>query len=46
VALAAPEWRWLLGAMLIVGAIAVAAGPLLLLAQRLRRRLAAFRGRT
>lgn len=46
VALAAPEWRWLLGAMLIVGAIAVAAGPLLLLAQRLRRRVAAFRGRT
>ena len=46
VALAAPEWRWLLGAMLIVGAIAVAAGPLLLLAQRLRRGLAAFRGRT
>ncbi len=46
VALATPEWRWLLGAMLIVGAIAMGAGPLLLLAQRLRRRLAALRGRT
>ncbi len=46
VALAAPEWRWLLGGMLIVGAIAVAAGPLLLLLRRLRRRLLALRGRT
>ncbi|MGO9341981.1 MAG: hypothetical protein ACLP6E_05615 [Acidimicrobiales bacterium] len=46
VALAAPEWRWLLGGMLIVGAIAIGTGPLLLLAQRLRRRLAAIRGRT
>jgi hypothetical protein len=46
VALAAPEWRWLLGGMLIVGAIAIGFGPLLLLAQRLRRRLGAMRGRT
>ncbi len=46
VALAAPEWRWLLGGMLIVGAIAIGTGPLLLLAQRLRRRLGAIRGRT
>jgi hypothetical protein len=46
VALAAPEWRWLLGAMLIVGVIAIGTGPLLLLARRLRRRLATLRGRT
>jgi hypothetical protein len=46
VALAAPGWRWLLGAMLIVGAIAIGAGPLLLFARRLRRRLATLRGRT
>jgi len=43
VALAAPEWRWLLVGMLAVGAIAVSAGPLLLVAQRLRRRLAVLR---
>jgi hypothetical protein len=43
IALAAPEWRWLLSVMLIVGAIAVGGGPLLLMAQRLRRRLAGIR---
>jgi hypothetical protein len=42
-ALAAPEWRWLLSVMLIVGAIAVCGGPILLVAQRLRRRLGALR---
>ena len=42
-ALAAPEWRWLLSVMLIVGGIAVCGGPILLVAQRLRRRLGALR---
>jgi hypothetical protein len=43
VALAAPEWRWLLGIMLIVGAVAVCGGPLLLTARRLKKRLAVVR---
>jgi hypothetical protein len=43
VALAAPEWRWLLSVMLIVGAVAVCGGPLLLTARRLRKRLAVVR---
>ena len=43
VALAAPEWRWLLSVMLIVGAVAVCGGPLLLTARRLKKRLAVVR---
>jgi len=43
VGLAAPEWRWLLVGMLSAGAIAMCAGPLILVAQRLRRRLAVVR---
>jgi hypothetical protein len=43
VALSAPEWRWLLTGMLAVGAIAMLVGPMILLAQRLRSRLATLR---
>ncbi len=43
VALAAPEWRWLLTAMLFIGAIAICTGPLILFAQRLKTRLASVR---
>jgi uncharacterized membrane protein YgcG len=43
VALAEPEWRWLLTGMLAVGAIALLLGPMILLAQRLRTRLATLR---
>jgi PBP superfamily domain len=43
VGLAAPEWRWLLVAMLFAGGITICAGPLILVAQRLRKRLAVVR---
>jgi hypothetical protein len=47
VALAAPEWRWLLTVMFLIGAIALCTGPLVLFAQRLRTKLASVRrGRT
>lgn len=42
-ALAEPEWRWLLVSMLIAGAAALCAGPFLIVLQRFRRRLAVTR---
>ncbi|MFZ0667956.1 MAG: hypothetical protein WAM97_19575 [Acidimicrobiales bacterium] len=43
VGLAAPEWRWLLLVMLFAGGITICAGPLILVAQRLRKRLGVVR---
>jgi hypothetical protein len=43
VGLAAPEWRWLLVAMLIAGGVAIGVGPFILFAERLRRRMSVSR---